>query len=269
MVVKTMEMPRVTLKEKMSFDEFLAWCDEDTRAEWVNGEVQMVSPAGDKHQDLADFLLTLLRQFVRHNQLGWIRSAPFLMRLPEVPSGREPDVLFVRTEHLDRVKPTYLDGPADLVIEITSPESIGRDRGDKFIEYERAVLQNTGSLTLSGVAPSFIVWMRRGCIACVNLTRKEFIVRKWSKVSGCGSSGCGRNRCRWKKKCCARFVDRHRGEGVSPFLFGEKECQSLNSFLLFNQQATNLPRLPNSSKVYDAGTSFKRFWGQRAPAKLL
>jgi Uma2 family endonuclease len=60
------------------------------------------------------------------------------MRLPEVPSGREPDVLFVRTEHLDRVKPTYLDGPADLVIEITSPESIGRDRGDKFIEYERA-----------------------------------------------------------------------------------------------------------------------------------
>jgi Uma2 family endonuclease len=138
MVVKTMEMPRVTLKEKMSFDEFLAWCDEDTRAEWVNGEVQMVSPAGDKHQDLADFLLTLLRQFVRHNQLGWIRSAPFLMRLPEVPSGREPDVLFVRTEHLDRVKPTYLDGPADLVIEITSPESIGRDRGDKFIEYERA-----------------------------------------------------------------------------------------------------------------------------------
>jgi len=138
MVVKTLEMPRVTLKEKMSFDEFLAWCDEDTRAEWVNGEVQMVSPAGDKHQDLADFLLTLLRQFVRHNQLGWIRSAPFLMRLPEVPSGREPDVLFVRTEHLDRVKPTYLDGPADLVIEITSPESIGRDRGDKFIEYERA-----------------------------------------------------------------------------------------------------------------------------------
>ncbi len=141
MAVKTIEtLPRVALedKEKMSFDEFLEWCDEDTRAEWVNGEVQMVAPAGDKHQDLADFLLTLLRQFVRHNQLGWIRSAPFLMRLPNVPSGREPDVLFVRTEHLDRVKPTFLDGPADLVIEITSPESIGRDRGEKFVEYERA-----------------------------------------------------------------------------------------------------------------------------------
>jgi Uma2 family endonuclease len=29
-----------------------------------------------------------------------------------------------------------LDGPADLVIEIISPESLGRDRGAKFIEYE-------------------------------------------------------------------------------------------------------------------------------------
>jgi Uma2 family endonuclease len=49
--------------------------------------------------------------------------------------GREPDLLFVTTEHLARLRGTYLDGPADLVLEITSPESIGRDRGEKFYEY--------------------------------------------------------------------------------------------------------------------------------------
>jgi Uma2 family endonuclease len=31
---------------------------------------------------------------------------------------------------------TYVDGAADLVIEIISPESRARDRGDKFYEYE-------------------------------------------------------------------------------------------------------------------------------------
>jgi Uma2 family endonuclease len=58
------------------------------------------------------------------------------MRLPTRPSGREPDVLFVATEHADRIRDTYLDGPADLAIEIISPESDARDRGHKFVEYE-------------------------------------------------------------------------------------------------------------------------------------
>lgn len=45
----------------LTYDEFLAWCDEDTLAEWVRGEVQMSSPASLRHQDVADFLLVILR----------------------------------------------------------------------------------------------------------------------------------------------------------------------------------------------------------------
>ena len=41
-------------------------------------------------------------------------------------------------EHLHRLGDTYLTGPADLAVEIVSPESVGRDRGEKFYEYERA-----------------------------------------------------------------------------------------------------------------------------------
>jgi len=65
--------------------------------------------------------------------LGWVRSAPFQMKLEH---GREPDVLFVATEHLGRLRETFLDGPADLAIEIISPESVSRDRGEKYYEYE-------------------------------------------------------------------------------------------------------------------------------------
>lgn len=139
MVVKMVESTmRVPPKEKMTFEEFLAWCDEDTWAEWVDGEVIMVSPATEQHQDIGGFLETILRIFVEVHGLGRVLRAPFVMRLPEVPRGREPDLLFVRRERVHLIHETYLDGAADLVVEIVSAESIGRDRGDKFVEYERA-----------------------------------------------------------------------------------------------------------------------------------
>jgi Uma2 family endonuclease len=53
-------------------------------------------------------------------------------------SGREPDVLYVANEHLARLKQAYLDGPADLVVAIVSPESAERDRSSKFYEYQEA-----------------------------------------------------------------------------------------------------------------------------------
>jgi Uma2 family endonuclease len=63
------------------------------------------------------------------------------MRLPQRDRGREPDILFVRKDRLQIVQPTHLSEAADLVIEIVSPESIGRDRGEKFVEYEEAGVQ--------------------------------------------------------------------------------------------------------------------------------
>jgi Uma2 family endonuclease len=122
----------------VTFEEFLAWCDEDTHAEWVDGEIIMMSPASDQHQNLVEFLITVLRLFNESQQAGWVRVAPFIMRTTIHPSGREPDILFVTSERMHLVQPTFLDGSADLIVEIVSPESIGRDRGEKFVEYEAA-----------------------------------------------------------------------------------------------------------------------------------
>ena len=122
---------------KMTYDEFLAWADEDTWAEWVNGEVIMLSPASDRHQDLMGFLGAVLRHFVEARHTGVVRTPPFQMKTgPDLP-GREPDVLFIAREHLGRLKDTYVDGPADLVVEIISRDSRARDRGEKFYEYEQ------------------------------------------------------------------------------------------------------------------------------------
>ena len=120
----------------MSYGEFLDWADEDTLAEWVNGKVVMTSPASLRHQLIAQFLGRVLAGYVEVDRLGIVVSAPFQMKLEQ--SGREPDVFFLAEAHRDRLRATNLDGPADLVIEILSPESVGRDRGETFYEYERA-----------------------------------------------------------------------------------------------------------------------------------
>ncbi|MBE3587530.1 MAG: Uma2 family endonuclease [Thermoanaerobacteraceae bacterium] len=131
--------PKETPAKKISFEEFLAWYDEDIRAEWVDGEVIFLTPASLRHQEIKKFLCFILDMFVRLNKLGRVVDAPFLVHLPEsLRRGREPDVLFVKKERLHLLKETYLDGPPDLVVEITSPESFARDRGEKYLEYEAA-----------------------------------------------------------------------------------------------------------------------------------
>lgn len=118
---------------RVSYEEFLDWADEDTLAEWVDGEIIMASPASYDHQQIEQFLVKVLSDFAEVFDLGTIILAPFQQKLPT--SGREPDLLFVKKEHLDRIRPTFLNGPADLAIEIVSKESQERDRVTKLGEY--------------------------------------------------------------------------------------------------------------------------------------
>ena len=120
----------------MSYDEYLQFADEHRLIEWVDGEVIAHMPPGTRHQQVQAFLTTLLTLFVEHFGLGQLLPAPFEMRLER--SARAPDLLFIATEHLDRLDAQRLRGPADLVIEIVSPESVSRDRSEKFDEYQVA-----------------------------------------------------------------------------------------------------------------------------------
>ncbi|MEW6772266.1 MAG: Uma2 family endonuclease [Bacillota bacterium] len=133
------EAPRAAPPGRMSFEEFLAWCDEDTWAEWVDGEVIVLTSASGKHQKVKGFLYKVLSEFVDYRQAGIVFDAPFVVRLPEpLCRGREPDILYISNERMSLLKETYCDGAPDLIVEITSPESIARDRGEKYVEYEAA-----------------------------------------------------------------------------------------------------------------------------------
>jgi Uma2 family endonuclease len=122
----------------MSYEEFLAWADEDTHAEWEDGEVIIFMPPKTRHQDIATFLATLLRLFVDFFQLGEVLTAPFEMKVSPESPAREPDILFVAREHRERLTEDRLVGPADLIVEVISDDSVHRDRVRKFYEYQGA-----------------------------------------------------------------------------------------------------------------------------------
>ena len=122
----------------MTYEEFLAWKPDGLQGEWVDGKGIIFVTTSERHVRVQRLLVNLLTTFLDVFGLGEVFSAPFQMRLRSGASGREPDVMVVRREHLDRVQRHWLQGPADLVVELMSEESAGIDRRDKYFEYERA-----------------------------------------------------------------------------------------------------------------------------------
>jgi len=130
-----------TTTDRISFQDYLRVYNsvEGIRAEWVAGEVESYQITNNlQYQRLIAFFLALFQFFLNREKLGEVILAGFPMYLGDDKPAREPDLMVVLKAHRDRLKPTYLDGIADLVVEVVSPESDERDHGTKLLEYEAA-----------------------------------------------------------------------------------------------------------------------------------
>jgi Uma2 family endonuclease len=123
--------------ENLSFEDFLKRFDGQ-HAEWHQGRVILVVGSSDRHQIILSVLDFILRLYLSFRPVGKYRIAPFTMRTTGNLPKREPDLVFVLNEHADRITNTFLNGAADLAVEIVSSESVKRDYGNKFEEYELA-----------------------------------------------------------------------------------------------------------------------------------
>jgi Uma2 family endonuclease len=121
----------------MTEEEFEAWCDEDVKAEYVNGEVIVHSPVSTRHNDAVLFLAGLLRVIVQQHDLGRVLGPELQVRL-RPGLRRVPDLLFVAKERADMIHPTLVEGAPDLIVEIVSPDSVERDWREKYLEYQAA-----------------------------------------------------------------------------------------------------------------------------------
>ena len=121
----------------ITYEAFLEQTAGGDFAEWEDGIIRrfdyLVSLS---HTSICTFLLRLLADFCEDNNAGTVVHAPYNMRLRQINRGREPDIAAVLTANASRLTPQFLDGAADLAIEIVSPESEARDNETKFAEYE-------------------------------------------------------------------------------------------------------------------------------------
>ncbi len=77
-----------------------------------------------------------MRIYVLSNKLGKIVMSPMDTRLWE-GKVRQPDIVFMSNEHLDRtIEKTW--GVPDLVVEILSEGTAKVDKEDKYLEYQKA-----------------------------------------------------------------------------------------------------------------------------------
>jgi Uma2 family endonuclease len=138
--IETTEAVQATASEheplRMSYEQWLAWEYSSGLTEWVDGEVIIMSPPSIDHQRVIQVVMFLLEMLEQVLQNGKLVIAPVAMRLHASGPVREPDLLYVLNEHLDRFSARQLDGPADLVVEVISDDSVARDRIDKFYEYQ-------------------------------------------------------------------------------------------------------------------------------------
>ena len=106
--------------------------------EWVEGKVIKVAPIGLRHEEIRDYLRDILKAYFILNPIGRVVGEPFMMRLKEFPKRRrEPDLMVILKSNKNTLKETYMDGAADICIEIVSPATVSTDHGVKLNEYEK------------------------------------------------------------------------------------------------------------------------------------
>lgn len=120
-----------------TFEEYLNIHEDQIFSEWENGKVLVMAAASVAHQRIGSFLEVLIKLYSEKNKLGEVFRSPIAVKINNF-AGREPDLFFIKKENLHIVKPTFINGTPDLMIEIISPESVERDRETKFDEYQRA-----------------------------------------------------------------------------------------------------------------------------------
>ena len=123
-------------RHQFDFDDFCALVKDGQKADLIDGVIYMASPDNTEANDLNAWLVMVVRGYARRKKLGNVYCSRVALRLNKRNSP-EPDLLFVKRERQHLVKRGYIDGPADLVMEIVSPDSIERDYIKKRRQYQR------------------------------------------------------------------------------------------------------------------------------------
>lgn len=114
--------------------EFYEWVTPSVKAEFINGEVIMHSPALRRHLGATGNLFALLHFYVHSRELGEVNVEKAMVSLTR--NDYEPDICFWENEKSRHFEDEQMQHPApDLVVEVLSKSTEKNDRGVKFDDY--------------------------------------------------------------------------------------------------------------------------------------
>ena len=128
------DIAREVVATDITFEDYLERFAE-AHCEWVDGTVVKMMPIEDRHDDLYSYLRKLFEAYFALNPIAFVRAEPWVMKLSA--RGREPDLMVIMNDNPHPIHKTFIEGPADIVVEIISPGTESTDMGDKFVEYEQ------------------------------------------------------------------------------------------------------------------------------------
>ena len=122
-------------KTRWTYGDYLALTPPDSsNFEILRGELTVAPAPVPRHQWACDELTSLLRLFVKQNDLGRVFSSPIdviLGRHTEAETVVQPDILFIAKDRLGMIEETNISGAPDLMVEVLSVSSAYRDRIEK------------------------------------------------------------------------------------------------------------------------------------------
>lgn len=121
---------RITADEYYKLPEYA----EHDFIELIDGEVFIPMPPRTKHQVLVVNIIILFGK-IRSTQKGQIFTAPTEVYL-DAENIYEPDALYLTSDTKCVVEEKKIVGAPELVVEVLSPGTARKDRGDKFRAYE-------------------------------------------------------------------------------------------------------------------------------------
>ncbi len=145
-----------------TFADLLEFANEDVSCEVLDGVLVIKSPASFIHESIFGFLFTVLKLYIRKHQLGITLGSRFTLKLVD-NWGLEPDIMFLTPKDQERLRETYLDGPATTVFEILSKSNRKEDVEKKIPQYLQYGVQEVGLIDPTAKALK-ILWPG-GCVS--------------------------------------------------------------------------------------------------------
>ena len=130
-------MPERTTLQRWTYAEFARLPSDGKRYEVIAGELYVTPAPRPVHQEIVAKLLEGLRRHAESHALGWVLPGPIDVLFAE-GDYLEPDLVFLRKERKGILSDRGLEGPPDLVVEVTSPSTGERDRRlkrDRYLHY--------------------------------------------------------------------------------------------------------------------------------------